>query len=170
MKLKKNLVFLGMMGSGKSSIGILISKKLRCKFIDIDSEIERESQMKIANIFEEKGEKYFRNLEEKISLEILKEENLVISLGGGAFINNSIRKEILLNHYSFWLNWKSETIINRIKNSKKRPIVLNLKKNKIIDLIEKRSKIYSKAMFKINCDNLTKSEIVNKIIKIYEKN
>jgi len=170
MKLKKNLVFLGMMGSGKSSIGILISKKLRCKFIDIDSEIERESQMKIANIFEEKGEKYFRNLEEKISLEILKEENLVISLGGGAFINNSIRKEILLNHYSFWLNWKSETIINRIKNSKKRPIVLNLKKNKIIDLIEKRSKIYSKAMFKINCDNSTKSEIVNKIIKIYEKN
>ncbi len=170
MKLKKNLVFLGMMGSGKSSIGVLVSKKLRCKFIDIDSEIEKESQMKIASIFEEKGEKYFRNLEEKISLKILKEENLVISLGGGAFINNNIRKEILLNHYSFWLNWKSEIIINRIKNSKKRPIILNLKKNKIIDLIEKRSKIYSKAMFRINCDNLTKSEIVTKIIKIYEKN
>ena len=168
MKLKKNLVFLGMMGSGKSSIGVLVSKKLRCKFIDIDSEIEKESQMKIASIFEEKGEKYFRNLEEKISLKILKEENLVISLGGGAFINNNIRKEILLNHYSFWLNWKSEIIINRIKNSKKRPIAFNATDDELIDLIQKRSTIYSKALYEIKCDNLSKNQIVKKILKIYE--
>ncbi len=170
MKLKKNLIFLGMMGSGKSSIGVLISKKLKCKFIDTDDEIEKISKMKILDLFEKKGEKYFRGLEEKISLKNLKEDNSVISLGGGAFINNNIRKEILSNHYSFWLNWKDETIINRIKNSKKRPVILNLNKNEIKDLIDRRSKIYSKAMFKIDCDNLTKSEIVNKVIKIYEQN
>ena len=166
----KNLVFLGMMGSGKSSIGNLVSQKKNLPFIDIDNLIIKAAGMSISEIFEKKGEKYFRGLEEKISLKNLKEDNSVISLGGGAFINNNIRKEILSNHYSFWLNWKDETIINRIKNSKKRPVILNLNKNEIKDLIDRRSKIYSKAMFKIDCDNLTKSEIVNKVIKIYEQN
>ena len=169
MELKKNLVFLGMMGSGKSSIGVLISKKLKCNFIDTDNEIEKISKMKISNIFDKKGEKYFRSLEEKVVLKSIQEKNLVISLGGGAFINNNIRKEILSKHYSFWLNWKDETIVSRIKNSKKRPIVSKLSGKEIVELIVKRSKIYSKAMFKIDCDNLTKSEIVNKIIKIYEQ-
>ncbi len=169
MELKKNLVFLGMMGSGKSSIGVLISKKLKCNFVDTDSEIEKISKMRISNIFVKKGEKYFRSLEEKVVLKSIQQKNLVISLGGGAFINNNIRKEILSKHYSFWLNWKDEIIVSRIKNSKKRPIVSKLSDKEIVELIEKRSKIYSKAMFKIDCDNLTKSEIVNKIIKIYEQ-
>tara|TARA_B100000424_G_scaffold227883_1_gene188842 strand:+ start:271 stop:783 length:513 start_codon:yes stop_codon:yes gene_type:complete len=169
MELKKNLVFLGMMGSGKSSIGVLISKKLKCNFVDTDNEIEKISKMRISNIFVKKGEKYFRSLEEKVVLKSIQQKNLVISLGGGAFINNNIRKEILSKHYSFWLNWKDEIIVSRIKNSKKRPIVSKLSDKEIVELIEKRSKIYSKAMFKIDCDNLTKSEIVNKIIKIYEQ-
>ena len=72
MNSKKNLVFLGMMGAGKSSIGFLVSKKLNLKFIDIDKMIEEESEMKISSIFKKKGENYFRNLEEKTTLEALK--------------------------------------------------------------------------------------------------
>ena len=170
MNSKKNLVFLGMMGSGKSSIGYLVSKKLNLKFVDIDKLIEHETGIKISNIFDEKGEKYFRDLEEKITLKVLKISSNIVSLGGGAFINENIRKEVLANHFSFWLNWNSEILLRRIKNSKKRPLAFKSTNQEIIDIIKKRSKIYSKAKFKIDCNKLSKSEIVKKVIKTYEIN
>ena len=168
MKSKENLVFLGMMGSGKSSIGSLVAKKLKLDFIDVDKEIEKELGISIAKIFEEKGEEYFRKIEEKITLKSLKINSTVISLGGGGFINKIIRKEVLKNHISFWLNWNNQILLNRIKNSKKRPIAFNAKENELIDLIKKRSNIYSKALYEIKCDKLSKSEIVKKILENYE--
>ena len=168
MKSKKNLVFLGMMGSGKSSIGSLIAKKLLLNFIDIDNVIENELGLSIKKIFETKGENYFRKFEEKTTLKKLKSSSTVISLGGGAFSNKEIRKEVIKNHISFWLNWSNDILLNRIKNSKKRPLAFNSSENEIIDLIKKRSNIYSKALYKIECDNLTKKEIVKEILKIYE--
>ena len=95
MKLKKNLVLVGMMGSGKSTIGRLLSKKLHFKFYDIDKIIENNQKMKIKEIFKKKGETYFRNLEEEITINILKIDNSVISLGGGGFLNEKIRKKNL---------------------------------------------------------------------------
>ena len=168
MKSKKNLVFLGMMGSGKSSIGSLIAKKLLLNFIDIDNVIENELGLSIKKIFETKGENYFRKFEEKTTLKKLKSSSTVISLGGGAFSNKEIRKEVIKNHISFWLNWSDDILLNRIKDSKKRPLAFNSSENEIIDLIKKRSNIYSKALYKIECDNLTKNEIVKEILKIYE--
>ena len=170
MNSNKNLVFLGMMGSGKSSIGNLVSKKLDLPFIDIDSLIVENVGMSISEIFEKKGENYFRNLEEKITLKCLKKIKNVVSLGGGGFINTKIRKEILANHLSFWLNWDESTLITRIKGSKKRPLAFNSTDQKIRTIIKSRSKIYSNAQFKINCNKLTITEIVKKIIKIYELN
>ena len=168
MKSKENLVFLGMMGSGKSSIGSIISKKLNIDFIDIDEEIEKNLGMTISKIFEIKGERYFRKIEETITLKILKKSKMVISLGGGAFLNNKIKKEILDNHISFWLNWDMKSLINRIKDSKKRHVAINATTNELSNLIKKRSNIYSKAMYKIDCENLSKNEVVNNILKIYE--
>ena len=168
MKSKKNLVFLGMMGSGKSSIGSLIAKKLQLNFIDIDNVIENELGLSIKKIFETKGENYFRKFEEQTTLKKLKLSSTVISLGGGAFSNKEIRKEVIKNHISFWLNWSNYILLNRIKDSKKRPLAFNSSENEIIDLIKKRSNIYSKALYKIECDNLTKNEIVKEILKIYE--
>ena len=166
----KNLVFLGMMGSGKSSIGNLVSKKLDLHFVDIDNLIIESAGMTISEIFEKKGENYFRNLEEKITLKCLKEIKNVISLGGGGFINAKIRKEVLNNHFSFWLNWDELTLIRRIKGSKKRPLAFKSTDQEIRAIIKNRSKIYSNAQFKINCNKLTKNEIVTKIVKIYELN
>jgi shikimate kinase/shikimate kinase/3-dehydroquinate synthase len=94
----------------------------------------------------------------------------VISLGGGAFMNENIRKEVLKSHISFWLNWNKNILLKRIKNSKKRPIAINSSDDQILSLIQKRSNVYAKASFEIKCDNLTKNEVVNKIIKIYESN
>ena len=168
MKSKKNLVFLGMMGSGKTSIGKIVSKKLDLEFIDVDQEIEKELNMNISKIFQNKGEKYFREVEETITLKILKNKKTVVSLGGGAFLNNKIKKEILDKHISFWLNWEPKTLIKRIKNSKKRPLALNASKNELHKLIKDRYLIYSNAQHKIECGKLTKNEIVDKIQKIYE--
>ncbi len=170
MILKKNIVFLGMMGSGKSSIGYLISKKLNLVFVDVDNLIEEESGINISEIFKLKGENYFRNLEEKVTLKALKGFNKVISLGGGGFINNRIRKEVLINHFSFWLNWSESILLKRIKDSKKRPVAFQATDVEIKLLIKKRTKIYSKAQFKINCNKLSKTEIVKQIIKINELN
>jgi len=170
MKSKGNIVFLGMMGSGKSSVGFLVSKKLKLDFFDIDQIIEKELNMKISEIFETKGEKFFRDFEEKITFKILKKKNVIISLGGGAFINNKIRKEILTNHSSFWLNWDSKVLIKRIRNSFKRPVAIKSTNIELMELIKKRSNIYAKALYKVNCNDLTKNEIVNKILNIYEAN
>jgi shikimate kinase/shikimate kinase/3-dehydroquinate synthase len=168
MKSKENLVFLGMMGSGKSSIGLMVAKKLKLHFMDIDKEIEKELGLSISNIFNERGEDYFRKLEEKITLKKLKVSSTVIALGGGAFTNKNIRQEVLKNNLSFWLNWNNEILLNRIKNSKKRPIAFNSTDNELIDLIKRRSNIYSKALYEIKCDKLSKKDIVKKILKIYE--
>ena len=168
MESKENIVFLGMMGSGKTSIGLLISKKLNLQFYDIDQIIEKKLAMSISDIFEKKGEKFFRDFEEKTTLKILKKKRVVISLGGGAFINRKVREEILKNHFSFWLNWNSKTLIQRIQKNSKRPIALKSSFDELIDLIRKRSLVYSKSKYKINCEQLSKNEIVNKVTNIYE--
>ena len=93
-----------------------------------------------------------------------------MSLGGGGFINSRIRDEVTTNHFSFWLNWDVSILLKRISNSKKRPLALKSTDQEIKLLIKQRSKIYAEAKFKINCNKLTKTEIVKKIIKIYELN
>ena len=168
MKSKGNIVFLGMMGSGKSSIGKIISSKLKLNFYDVDNIIEKHLKMKISEIFLKKGEDFFRKIEEKITIDTLKKKNIVLALGGGSFLNRNVRNEILKKHLSFWLYLNEFKLIQRIKNNPKRPIAFTSTKEELVDLIKKRSKVYSKALYKINCNNLTKSEVASKIIKIYE--
>ena len=168
MKSVKNIVFLGMMGSGKTTIGSLVSKKLNLNFFDVDEYIEKKIGEKISKIFDKRGEKFFRDIEEKMTLEILKKKNAVIALGGGAFINANIRREVLRNHISFWLKLDDKTILKRITKNSKRPIAYNLSADKLIELIKKRTEIYSKALYNIKCDNMSKTDIVKKVINIYE--
>ena len=170
MNLNKNIVLIGMMGSGKSTIGYLLSKSIELKFEDIDNIIEKETGYKINDIFDTKGENYFRNIEEKISLKLLKSKKKIISLGGGGFLNKSIRKEVLSNHFSVWLNWKNSTLIKRISKSKKRPLAFRSSENDLKKIISQRSNIYSEADYKINCETLSKNMIVKQIIELYEKN
>jgi len=168
MKSKENIVFLGMMGSGKSSIGSLISKRLGMEFFDIDQCIEKELNMRISKIFKEKGESYFRNIEEKITLQILKKRGIVVALGGGAFLNKNIRKEVIKNHLSIWLQVSSKILIKRLKNTKNRPLALKATKEELMDLIKRRSNFYSRALYKVICNNISKTQIINKVIDIYE--
>ena len=170
MKLKKNLVLLGMMGVGKTGIGKYVSKRLKTNFFDIDRLIEKKNEMKIAEIFKVKGEVFFRKEEELVTIKYLnKKKGSVISLGGGGFINDKIRKKVLSNCISIWLNVNLEIIRKRLKNSKKRPLINNNKQNNIDKIFMERKKIYSLDDHEINCDNLNLNQISNTIIKLYEK-
>ena len=168
MESKENIVFVGMMGSGKSSVGRLVSKKLNLQFYDIDQIIENELGMRIIKIFETKGERFFREIEEKISIKILKRNTSIISLGGGAFLNKEVRQEILNNHISIWLKWNSEILLNRIRNNPTRPLAYKVNVSELINLMKKRSKFYKKAKYVIKCDNLSKNKIVKEVLDIYE--
>ena len=169
MKLRKNLVLTGMMGVGKSTVGKNLADRLSFKFKDIDKIIEIKEGCTIDIIFKSKGESYFRSLENKITLNELKKENTVISLGGGAFLNNSIRRNVKNSSISFWLDVKTDILINRLKKNKKRPLLF--KKN-LLETVKKiyleRKKTYSEADFKIRCDTLKPELIVNRILDLYE--
>ena len=164
--IKKNIVLIGMMGAGKTTIGFKLAKKINYKFVDIDSEIEKLEKEKIVDIFNLKGEIYFRRIEEKISLYFLDRSNTVISLGGGAFINDKIRKKVKKNSYSFWLSWKFRTILARISKNKRRPLALKLNNRNLASLFRKRAKFYKFSDFKVNCEGKNKGEIIKQISKI----
>ena len=167
--MKKSLVLTGMMGVGKSTIGRLLAKRLKIKFIDVDKIIERSERKSIKKIFEDNGEKYFRKIEEKITFKIIKKKNAVIALGGGAFINNAIREKVLKTCISIWLKVSLEKLIVRYKRNNRRPLLdkrkldINVKK-----IYQTRKNIYRLANFKVNCDNINKTQIVDKILVFYE--
>ena len=168
-KLNKNLTLTGMMGAGKSTIGKKLAKKLKYDFFDVDDLIEIEEGTSINLIFKNKSESYFRKLENEITLDVLKKKNSVISLGGGAFLNKLIRASAKDKSVSFWLDVEIDELIKRLNKTKKRPL---LYKKNISSTVKKiylnREKIYSKADYRIKCRSLKTSEIVNKILKLYE--
>ena len=158
-----------MMGVGKSTVGKKLAKKLELKFIDIDKIIEKKEKRTIKEIFEDKGEGYFRKIEKKISLEELKKSNSVIALGGGAFMDSSIRKEAENLSISFWLDLSLESLLIRLKNVKKRPLLNQDRLEESVNKIySERKKIYNKSDFKIKCNLMNADQIVSKIIKLYE--
>ncbi len=161
---KKNICIVGLMGSGKSIIGKDLSRYLNLKFYDTDKEIEQKTKKKITTIFEEEGESYFRDIEEKVCIEILTNDNCVISLGGGSIINEKIRKIIKKNSYSIYLQVKLNNLENRLKFSRKRPLLSNnLNKRKILqNLFKDRQKYYEKADLIINNDG-DKFQTLNQI-------
>ena len=168
--MKKNLVLTGMMGVGKSTVGKNLAQKLSYNFVDIDRTIETREGSTINLIFKNKSESYFRKLENEISLEKLKKKNTVISLGGGAFLNKSIRREVKNTSVSFWLDVDVSELIKRLKKNKKRPLLYNKNLNVTVNKIYlERKKTYSEADYRIKCNFLGPDKIVDKILKLYEK-
>ena len=167
--MKKKVVLIGMMGSGKTTIGRVLSKILKLDFFDTDILIEKECGLKITKIFDKHGEKYFRRKEEKVILDALLNDKKpsIIALGGGAFLNKKLQKIILKKTISVWLDANLELIYKRCKKSNKRPLLnkSNDKKlRKIIkDLLKIRKPIYSKAKFMIKT-NENPVKVCNKIL------
>ena len=158
------------MGVGKSTLGKNVAKRQNLTFIDTDLNIEKKFSMKITEIFKKKGEIFFRIQEEKEVLESLKKNKTVIALGGGAFLKKSVREKILKNSLSIWLDINLKTVNKRLKWNKKRPLLSGENTQIIIKkLFAQRKSIYKLANHKINCNNLSKEDIIKKIIDLYEK-
>tara|TARA_B100000035_G_scaffold303852_1_gene302889 strand:- start:743 stop:1246 length:504 start_codon:yes stop_codon:yes gene_type:complete len=163
----KTIVLIGMMGSGKTSVGKELAKKLNVAFIDIDQEIEKKYQMNIPEIFQTKGESFFRKIEENVSCKLINGKPCVISIGGGGFLNKKIRSKIKINAISIWINTSLNKIYQRLNESKNKRPLLNYKnlRKSIKEIYDKRKPIYKKANYQIQTKSDNKKIIVENIIK-----
>jgi len=159
-----------MMAVGKTTLGKIVAKKQELEIIDTDANIEKKNSMSIKEIFKKKGEKFFRMEEENEILKSLEKNNCVIALGGGAFMNKTVRENILKNAISIWLSVDIKTLNKRVKWNQKRPLLKEENnQKKLTELYAERKDIYKLADHKIVCDRLSKKNIAEKIIALYEK-
>jgi len=164
----------GYMGSGKSHISKILSDKLNFKLIDLDKEISKRNKMTIPEIFDKKGEIYFRKLERETLEEILaSEKNTILSLGGGTPVYYNNMEIINHNSKSVFLRASVSTLTERLsKQKEKRPLIANITDENLAEFIAKhlfeRNDFYNKAQISIITDNRTPKDIVNEITeKLY---
>lgn len=161
----KAIVLTGMPGSGKTTVGMHLSKDLNIDFVDIDFAIEKSENRTISEIFANDGEKYFRVLESKIIKESFG-DNKVISLGGGAFEDPITRSFLLKNSIVIYLKTSVQEIYKRVKNNSQRPLLNDdMSAEKINKILSVREKNYKLAHFTIMTDNIVVEDVVRDIIK-----
>lgn len=164
--MKDNIALIGFMGSGKSTVGKVLAKILEMRFIDIDKLIAAREKKSINDIFEEKGQVYFRDIErEIISQESLK-NNCVISTGGGSIIDNENVKRLKETSFIVYLDCTVECLYQRLKNSTTRPILNSSddKRKTIEELLEKR-----KFLYEISADCIIKIDENTNIFETAQK-
>jgi len=163
----KTITLTGMMGSGKTSAGRILAKQTGAALFEPDVLIERQEKCTINEIFENKGEEYFRNLESKIILNNIKPENQIAALGGGAFEDENIRKFLLEHTCVFYLKTSPEVIYERIKTDLTRPLLKNkMTIETISNILNKRVKNYECSHYTIVTDNKSLVDIAAEITGI----
>ncbi|MEC9382426.1 MAG: shikimate kinase [Pseudomonadota bacterium] len=163
--IKRRIVLTGMMGSGKTTIGKLLSEEISFPFYDSDEEIELKLNLKISEIFSKFGESRFRFEEEMVCKDLLKKDKYVISLGGGAILNEKIFNIISEETTSIWLKTDENILTERLKEDKTRPLLNNKDLGKEIEKINNyRKQFYSKSDIIIENNNNDINQIVQNII------
>lgn len=166
---KRHLVLIGFSGSGKSTIGPALAKKLDYEFIDTDEQIVKNEHKTIAKIFETKGERYFRKIEAEMVLKALqRKKKFVIALGGGAFQNASNRKLIEENAIVIFLSTAQKELYRRLRKTTDRPILSHTTvklHDKIKTVLNQRINNYKKADIIVSTTDKTISQIVTLISK-----
>jgi shikimate kinase len=152
------------MGSGKSTVGKLLSERLSLPFLDLDEEIVKKTGMTIPTIFSKFGEDTFRELERETLLELLSAKECIISTGGGAPAYKDNMDKINKNAVSVYLEADFETLWDRISDDSNRPLV-SLGKETVRELFEKRKPFYEKAKIKVRTDIYSPFETVDKILQ-----
>ena len=179
----RHIFLIGVSGSGKTTVGKELAKKLKWPFIDVDRLVERKARLKIVDIFDGQGEPTFRRMESNAIKELaLKgKKNAVIVLGGGAFENKSTRDWILLTGVSIWLKCSIKELTKRLMEQSDRPLLLkkaqtpysskNELGKKIRNLLDRRKNNYKRAEFSISTTDKTPekvaAEIEDKIMSKY---
>jgi shikimate kinase len=166
----RNIVLVGFMGTGKSVAGKILARKLGRDFLELDEIIEKREGVSIKEIFEKKGEPYFRQLEKEAVREASKKKGIVISAGGGVIVDQENFRNLKKGGMIICLEASPDLILKRTKNKTCRPL-LNVPdpKKKIEELLEKRAPYYRKADFCIDTDSLSVDEVVEKIMGLVSR-
>ncbi len=163
---RRNIVFVGLMGAGKSAIGRSVAQQLRIPFVDTDDEIERVSRMTISELFASYGEEEFRALETRVIKRLLRGGPKVVSTGGGAFINENTRRHIKRGGVSLWLKADLEVLWERVNKRDHRPLLKTENpKETLAALMEKRYPIYCDADITIESRDVRKDIIATEVLE-----
>lgn len=166
-----NIILIGPMGAGKTTIGRQIAKKLGKQFYDSDHEIEQRTGADIPWIFEIEGEDGFRKRESQVLAELVTQDNIVLSTGGGAVLKQENREALSNNGFIIYLQSSPEKLYKRTAGDKRRPLLQGDDRLAQIKKILKEREQYYKSLSNkiINTDKLTVKQIVREIVKIIEK-
>lgn len=165
-KCKKNILLIGFMGVGKTTIGKLLAQKLNRKFIDIDEEIEREFDMPVSKIFKNIGEKAFREREKELITSLTEKQLKIISVGGGAFLQQEIRQLCLASSIVIFIDLSYEGWKDRIDLIiVSRPVLHGKSIEEMEKLFYNRQEIYANHHLKIASDNKDPEGIADEIVR-----
>lgn len=165
-----NIILIGFMGSGKSSVGKLLAKELNFEFIDTDEEIEKANDLKISKIFKDFGEEYFRELETSYLKKLLLNKNdLILSTGGGLPLRDSNVKILRELGVVVYLKATKDTIVKRVKDDNSRPLLASDHLEERVDsLLRSRESCYQAAAhIEINTDDKFFTAIISEILEQY---
>ena len=159
------LVLVGMMGAGKTTVGRRLASRLGRQFIDSDEEIERAAQMSIPEIFEQRGEGEFRAGEMRVIARLLKEEDIVLATGGGAFVNPETRALVKSGAVSVWLKADLDLLFERVSRRANRPLLKTADpKGTLEKLIADRYPIYAEADLTVVSRDVPQDNVAGDVI------
>lgn len=165
----KPIILIGFMASGKTTIGKELAKVLNRDFIDTDEVIEKRVGLRIREIFEKYGEKFFRNIEERVISESIEDSNTVIATGGGCILRETTRKLLKEKGLVFWLNVDPETIMNRTNNDSTRPLLLEERDKRIRILLSQREPLYRETAHYIIDATKSPREIILEVLRLIKE-
>lgn len=163
----RTVFLIGLMGTGKSTVGQKLAETLGWRFTDMDAAIEHEENLKITSMFETKGEVYFREIETRVLQQLAEEVSLgrVVSTGGGAVLAEANRRTMLEHGYVVALTAAPETIMARVRQDRNRPLLQGNPEERIRHLAAERKHAYDFAHLTVTTDNRNAEEIVRVIVE-----
>jgi shikimate kinase len=147
---RRPIVLVGIMGSGKTTVGRRLAARLRCPFVDADAEIEAAASMPISEIFARFGEPHFRDGERRVIARLMESGPRVIATGGGAFVDPETRALILAQGTAIWLDADIDTLVTRVAKRSHRPLLLGKDPRAVLtELMAVRRPAYAEAPIRI---------------------
>ncbi|MBC8081191.1 MAG: shikimate kinase [Gorillibacterium sp.] len=166
---RNNLVLIGFMGTGKSTIGMRLAEKLNWTFKDTDLEIERAEGYTVQELFSARGEPTFREMESAILKQILSEKRQVVATGGGCVLAEGNRVSMQESGFVVSLGASVETIVSRVEGVNNRPLLAGDIREKVTELIQRRMGVYGFAHYHVDTDGREPEEIADLIIREFHK-
>ncbi len=162
----RSVVLVGLMGSGKSTIGRKLAQVIDLDFFDSDAEIENASRMSVKDLFAVYGEPEFRALEQRVMLRLMDDGPRIISTGGGAFINPEVRQAVLQRGIAVWLDADIDVLMERVGRRETRPLLNNDDPEATMrSLMEARYPVYAEAQIRVMSRNERKEIMVGEVIE-----